>query len=323
MTLAILAAVPLVLVAVALAIWLIPRYQVERWRRGGITSEEKLAELGVQARSSITQALGGLALIVTIAISAFQVNAARRDADKTFEQTRRSADRAQQAASKNLDVALKNLDLARQGQVSERFSRAVDQLGETNEGGSPAIDVRAGGLFSLMRIGIESPDHTEPALLVAMTYVTNYRPPRSRPADGCRARFDRQRPDIDLALGFVLHRLAANLKGRDKLSGLRGAVLDGLALDGLNLDRFDLRNVKFRGASLVRAHFRNTALPYSQLNGACLKQADFSGAALQGANLTGASVEGAIFKGAKLTMKDLERSPLSEAQRRQVDVVRP
>jgi hypothetical protein len=44
-------------------------WKVERWR-SGISDEEKLAELGVQARSSIIQALGGVALIVTIAITA-------------------------------------------------------------------------------------------------------------------------------------------------------------------------------------------------------------------------------------------------------------
>ena len=90
----IVATVVLAVVAVGLAIWLIPRWQVNRWRRAGISNEEKLAELGVQARSSITQALGGLALVVTIAITAFQVTEARR-----------SADRTQQSAAKNLNLA--------------------------------------------------------------------------------------------------------------------------------------------------------------------------------------------------------------------------
>src|SRR5215208_6879375 len=107
-------AVALAVVVVGLAIWLIPRWQVDRWRRAGITNEEKLAELGVQARTNFTQALGGLALIVTIAITAFQVNEGRRSADR------------------NLNLAAENLALAEQGQVSERFSRAVEQLGATD-----------------------------------------------------------------------------------------------------------------------------------------------------------------------------------------------
>ena len=128
--LAVIAGVLFALVLVGLAIWLIPRWQVQRWRRAGISNEEKLAELGVQARSSITQALGGLALIITIAISAYQVNNARESADNALEETRKSSE-------KNLGVALENLALARQGQVSERFSRAVEQLGETTRAESP------------------------------------------------------------------------------------------------------------------------------------------------------------------------------------------
>jgi pentapeptide repeat protein len=314
------------LFVVGLAIWLIPRRQVEHWRRAGISNEEKLAELGVQARSSITQALGGLALIVTIAISAYQVNEARKGADKTLKQTRESGDNAQRSAAKNLGVALDNLDLTRQGQVSERFSRAVDQLGTTNEGGSPAIDVRAGALFSLMRIGIDAPDHRQPALLVAMTYVTNnYVPPTSRPPHGCQATFDRKRPDIGIALG-VLPRIAAKLK-EGELRGLRGANLNGLALDDLILNRFDLRNIKFRDASLARAHFHRAKLQYADLRRACLKEADFSEASLQNADFRGASLQGANFKDARLkgakfsTPEERNRAPLSAEQKREATVV--
>ena len=159
----IVATVVLAMVAVGFAIWLIPRWQVDRWRRAGISNEEKLAELGVQARSGITQALGGLALIVTISITAFQVTEARR-----------SADRTQQSAVKSLNLATRNVALAEQGQVSERFSRAVEQLGATDGKGQPATPVRTGALFSLMRIGIDSEVYTQPALLVVASYVRTH-----------------------------------------------------------------------------------------------------------------------------------------------------
>lgn len=315
----IVAAVLCAMVAVGLAIWLIPRWQVHRWRRAGISNEEKLAELGVQARSSITQALGGLALIVTLAITAFQVNEARRSADKT-----------QKSAADNLRLATLNLRLTEQGQVSERFSRAVDQLGATNKDGSPATDVRTGALFSLMRIGIDFETHRQPALLVAISYVTNnYRAPTAPRPHGCRANFRhvRKRPDIATALGFVLHKIAAKLDERE-LSGLRGADLNGLALDGLILNRFNLRNVKLRDASLVRAHFHNAQLPFADLGRACLTDADFSGASLQGANFRQASLHGANFrgahlKGAKFTQGDLDQTSLSKAQRREVVLLSP
>ena len=55
--------------------------------------------------------------------------------------------------------------------MSERFSRAVEQLGATDDKGRPATAVRTGALFSLMRIGIDSELYTQPALLVVASYV--------------------------------------------------------------------------------------------------------------------------------------------------------
>ncbi len=306
--LAIIAAVLGALVAVGLAIWLIPRWQVDRWRRAGISDEEKLAELGVQARSSITQALGGLALIVTIAITAFQVNEARR-----------SSDSAQQNADKNFDLAqqsaARNFALAQRGQVSERFSRAVEQLGATDENRNPDTAVRTGALFSLMRIGIDSPAHTQPALLVVATYVRRFKKPAKLQPNGCGADYDftQSQPDIANALRFVLYRIAAKLKDKKEFLGLRGANLNGLALDGLNLSGFDLTRIKFAHASLLRADFR----------GANLRRANFEHACLIGAKFKGASLEGAQFTGATFTERGRDLSPLSEVQKSQVKVVPP
>jgi len=295
----IVATVALAMVAVGLAIWLIPRWQVDRWRRAGISDEEKLAGLGVQARSSITQALGGLALIVTIAITAFQVTEARR-----------SSDRTQQSAVKSLNLAAKNLALAEQGQVSERFSRAVEQLGATDEKGKPATDVRTGALFSVMRIGIDSELYTQPALLVVASYVrTHFAQPPTLAPNGCKARFEftQNQPDVANALRFVLYKIAAKLDTKDLL-GLRGVNLRGLALDGLNLQGFDLTGIKFGHASLVRANFR----------GAKLHRANFEHACLIDADLTGASVAGAKFTGATFTGRGVELSRLSKAQKAQL-----
>jgi hypothetical protein len=291
------------LVVVGLAIWLIPGWQVQHWRRAGISSEEKLAELGVQARSSITQALGGLALIVTIAISAYQVTQARESAERTFKATQQSSD-------KNLGVALENLALAREGQMSERFSSAVEQLGKTDGKGRPDRDVRTAALFSMMRIGIDSDLYKQPALLIVATYVSRqFVPPPKLAPNGCKARFEftQNQPDVANALRFGLHQISAKLDKKDRF-GLRGANFTGLALDGLNLGGFDLRGIQFGHASLVRANFRD----------AVLTGANFEHACLIGANLTGASVSGAHFTGATFTRAGLERSPLSKAQKAHV-----
>jgi Pentapeptide repeats (8 copies) len=278
-TFAIVAAGLLAIVAAGLVIWLVPRWQVHRWRRAGISGEEKLAELGLQARTSITQALGGLALIVTIAITANQALKANR------------------SATENLKLAGENLDLAERGQVSERFLGAVEQLGATN-GSRAAVDVRTGALFSLRSVGLESKPNADPVFRAVAAYVVNnYKVPKLE-NDGCDAPFNRRSADVKVALRFVLPDVARKwLKGR-LLEGLRGTDLRGLAIDDLYLSRYDLTNVKLRRASLNGADFRNSNLFGANFVRACLNRADFQDAYLHKAHFDGASLKGANFKGA-------------------------
>jgi hypothetical protein len=286
-TVAILAVAVLVIAAGAAAIWLVPSWQVDRWRRRGIENEEKLAELGVQSRTSIIQAFGGLALVATLAVTGYQVS-----------ETQRATEQAQR--------------LAEQGQVSERFSRAVELLD------AGAIDVRTGALFSLMRIGLDSQTNAEPAFLTAAAYVNNrYTKPKTEP--GC-AGFNRPAADISAALRFVLPRIAprllARLPGEATVLGLRGTNLNGIGIDGLTLRRFDLSGIRFHGATLRRADFHATKLVNAEFNKACLDYADFTDAELKGALFDGASLEHATF-----TREGLAQLALSDRQRGEITVV--
>ena len=301
------------LVVVGLTIWIVPRWQVRGWRRAGIAEEEKLAELGVQARSSITQALGGLALVATLAITAYQVNETRRSSDA-------------------------NLRLAERGQASERFAQALGQLTATGPGG-PAVDTRTGALFALRQIGIDFNAYAEPAFLLVTRYVANnYRPPKRVPPHGCLASFGTTRPDVVTALAIVLPALAATrLEQSEQLSlGLRGVVLDGFALDELVLRGFNLTGIKFRSASLVYANFSKSKLRGADFRRACLRRAVFRNADLRLAVLRGADLRGADLRdaklrnadftdaqlgGAKFTQDAIDPASLSAAQKRDIIIV--
>src|SRR5215213_7000486 len=50
----------------------------------------------------------------------------------------------------------KTLELTEQGQITERFTRAINQLGEMNNDGSPRLEIRIGGIYGLERIDKES-----------------------------------------------------------------------------------------------------------------------------------------------------------------------
>lgn len=272
-----------------LIIWFVPHWQARNWRRSGITSEEKLAELAGQARTSIVQAFGGLALIATLAVTAYQVSEARR------------------SSNENLRLANRNLHLAQQGQVSERFARAIEDLGATNAKGDPAIDVRTGALFSLRRIGLDSSVLAEPAFRVVAAYVRNHYETWRDPTDGCKT-FHAPASDVGTALAFVLPPLAEKLhqdpsrRKLGKINGLSGAALRGLFLDQLDLRDFDLTEIKLRYANLDHLDARNSILQFARFSRACLRDANFQGADVRGADFSDACLAGADFRGALVSL---------------------
>jgi hypothetical protein len=57
--------------------------------------------------------------------------------------------------------------LNRAGQITERFTRSIDQLG------SPELDVRLGGIYALERIARDSRDDHPQVVEVLTAYVTS------------------------------------------------------------------------------------------------------------------------------------------------------
>src|SRR3954454_8432510 len=61
--------------------------------------------------------------------------------------------------------------LTRQGQITERFTRAVDQLGNRE-----SRDVRLGGIYALERLARESRDDHGPIVEILTAYVREHAP---------------------------------------------------------------------------------------------------------------------------------------------------
>jgi uncharacterized protein YjbI with pentapeptide repeats len=294
--LAISAVVVLAIVVVTLAIWLIPKWQVRGWRNAGITDPEKLANLGLDARGSITQAFGGLALVATLAITAYQVSETRRTSENTLRLSERS-------------------------QLSQRFAQAIEQLDATDAKGDPAIDVRTGALFSLRTLGLDSKDFADSALFTVATYVTNNYV-QSEGSDGC-AKFRRPSSDVETALKFVLPVVSSELvanAGDRGLAGLEGAHLRGLGIGQLRLQRFDLSGIELPFAFLNEPDFRGSRLVDANFRMACLRKADFRGANLKRATLVGADLRNANLMGAHLPSAHLDDADLRRADLRGADL---
>ena len=68
------------------------------------------------------------------------------------------------------EAATRSQDLTRQGQITERFTRAIDQLGSDKD------EVRLGGIYALGRIARDSPPDHWPIMEILTAYVRKRAP---------------------------------------------------------------------------------------------------------------------------------------------------
>jgi hypothetical protein len=113
----------LLLLAIAIAIWPIPEWMVQKmywvWR----SHPEQYAKLVDDYRKTLVQMIGGAFLLYTLYLTMRRTKAA--------EET---------------------LDVTRQTQVTDRFTKAITQLGASDSEGKKQLEIRFGGIYALERI---------------------------------------------------------------------------------------------------------------------------------------------------------------------------
>src|SRR5215211_8816625 len=70
----------------------------------------------------------------------------------------------------------RTLQVNREGQITERFTRAIDQLGKTDDKGNKLFEIRLGGIYALERIARESEEDHWPIMEVLTAYVRQHAP---------------------------------------------------------------------------------------------------------------------------------------------------
>jgi uncharacterized protein YjbI with pentapeptide repeats len=200
----------------------------------------------------------------------------------------------------------RNFTLSREGQVTDRYTKAIEQLG------SGKVDVRIGGIYALERIARDSAKDYPTVMAVLTTFVREHSrkhrekhkkheqqwldEPWSREKE--QERFTR--PDIQAALTVIGRRDPS----RDKQPiDLVGAFLDSANLSGANLAGADLVFADLVAASLDVAILAEANLTGTDLTGAILDGADLTRAELQDAKMVNA---GRLLTGAMLD--DLTRA---------------
>ena len=115
-----------VLILLILAfLWFVPELQV-RWFGQGVAPKDVPA-LTNEYRRTWAQIIGGLFVLLGLYFTWRRIEISRQELEATRDQ-----------------------------QVTERFTRAIDQLGATDDKDQKRIEVRLGGIYALERIAVDS-----------------------------------------------------------------------------------------------------------------------------------------------------------------------
>ncbi|TQJ23726.1 uncharacterized protein YjbI with pentapeptide repeats [Micromonospora sp. A202] len=202
---------------------------------------------------------------------------------------------------RSVDAARQQVELQERGQITDRFARAVEQLG------AEQTSVRLGAIYALERIMRDSPADQPAIIEVLCGFVrdrspnkgTSYDPYEFSWAAFTEKPWVRRLPPTDI-------QAAVTVLGRRDSGADGGTIVD---LSGAHLD----------GATFV-GHFQRANLTRSSLVKANLwgdfEKADFTESDLAGAKATGRVMTAVTLKYARLDQADfsyahLERSDLS------------
>jgi len=325
--LAVIAFVLIVLLIVGLIWYLIPIFDTNK----GLTIRQR-KDL-IQGLAAVVQAL---AVVFTGTVGLIGLFFTWRNLKQTREGTEQQLEQARESQKQTQESTQRTLELTEQGQITERFTRAIDQLGATDDKGRKKLEIRLGGIYALERIDKESPERAyHPTVMEVLTaYVReNSRRDHEKPSTPTSAsnEDDKQdkgveqdeestvrRPPADIqAILDVLNRREENRvpdQGRVRLdfrgANLQGADLQGADLQGANLQGANLYGVNLREAFLQEANFQEANLHKANLQEANLHIANLQGANLRGAvDLTQGQIEDALGNKGTGLPEDLHEPP--------------
>ena len=263
-----------VLISALLLYWY-PLVQVSHFEINNATSN---ATLENQFRTTLAQILGGGAVAIGIYF-----------------------------AWKNFITAQENLKVAQEGQINERFTRAIDQLGAIDQLANPSLEIRLGGIYSLEGIANESEEYYWPIMEILTAYVR-----KNSPVELAESQ-DNISLDIQAILTVIGRRKNSLNHGESIPLNLQDTWLQkgdihGAHLEGANFERANLEGAYLKGANLDVSHLELSHLQKINLNNASLEKAN-----LYGANLEGAYLNWVNFKGANLHEANLKDANLYEA----------
>jgi hypothetical protein len=278
-----------------------------------------------EARRTFAQVVGGIGLVAGLYFTSLQVRSTQ-------------------------DTAAKNEALTRDGQITDRYIKAVQQLGTTDPQNEP---VRIGAIFALERIARESKlDHwpimelltafvrqrssasvaqKESIEIVKKWLAQNRNRARTSgyaidPDSGVAGRhivtgsMDRYSPNEVFVDELASFRLWRDVRPTDDVqAALTVIARRTVAYEERDTRRLNLRGANLRGVNLTRAHLESADLEGANLSGAVLDEACLSGADFSDTLEAGTSFIRADLRNAELTTGTVTGVQLRLADLRQAN----
>ncbi|MDD9852761.1 MAG: pentapeptide repeat-containing protein [Deltaproteobacteria bacterium] len=208
------------------------------------------------------------------------------------------------------ESTMRQIIIVERGQITERLTRAIEQLGKPGE---DILFLRIGAIQALERIGNDSRDGLPAALrlLEGFARETSIAWHKSNQGDP-NAKIP---PDVAEAVAALarLNNKHLNFLHEHEISiDLSGSYLPKLRLLNSNLTRFILTGCDLSGAFLWKANLSNAHLWYADLSGAIFECADLSNAKFLDTNLRDANLKRANITGAPLLNSDISGANITQ-----------
>lgn len=199
----------------------------------------------------------------------------------------------------------KSLEVSKEGQITERFTTAIEHLGNDK------LQIRLGGIYALERIAKDSKRDTWPIMEILTAYIRDRAPwheedkkedqiAHELPWNLMLKKIPKKNPPIDIqAILYVIGGQKRTYEENRRL------LLTKTDLRGANLGKANLKYADFSFAHLEKA-----ILALANLEGSLLNNAHLEGAVLDGAQLMRAMMKEAHLEGVSLTGANLEEAVL-------------
>jgi Pentapeptide repeats (8 copies) len=196
--------------------------------------------------------------------------------------------------------------LSRDGQITDRYMRAVEQLASEN------VEMRAGAVYSLERIMKNSPSDRRVIIELLAAFVRG------------------RAPGYDISVGGAMD--ASGQSEAEFNEFYRGLFRNPYLIDreydiqaaltvlGRNQQPKGSNPVTLVGVNLIRGYFSNASFPYAHFGESHLEIAVFQNSDLRGAIFWDTNLTGAYLTNADLRGADLSRAHLRQADLRGADL---